>query len=121
MRFPEAKVKEAILRPDLEIRARAVYYFARSFSPDPAIMPLVIQAVQTHGRQDAYRIIGPARHLHQTEVSVAWIIDELNQEQADKDESYTYNLSMVLLQADPALLLPREAAIRSARSFLPPL
>src|SRR5262249_45580453 len=36
-------------------------------------------------------------------------------------EDYAYNLSMVLMSADPSLLLPRESAIREARHFLPDL
>ena len=51
MRYPEDKIKEAILHPDPEIRDRATGYFAKSFSPDPTIMPLVIKAVETYGRQ----------------------------------------------------------------------
>ena len=121
MRYPEAKIKEAILHPDPEIRDRATSYFAKSFSPDPSIMPLVIKAVETHGRQDAYRLIGLSRDLPQTEDTIAWVIDELNDEQTDQYENYAYNLSMVLVEADPALLLPRESAILEARHFLPDL
>jgi hypothetical protein len=58
MRYPEGKIKEAILHPDPGIRDRAAWYFAKSFSPDPSIMPLVIRAVETHPKQDAYRLIG---------------------------------------------------------------
>ncbi len=54
MCFAEDQIKEAILHPDLDVRDRAASYFAKSDSPDPSIMPLVIQAVETHGRQDAY-------------------------------------------------------------------
>ena len=61
VRYPEAKIKEAILHPDIEIRDRAVRYFGKSFSPDISIMPLVIKAVETYGRQeDTYRMIGAA-------------------------------------------------------------
>jgi hypothetical protein len=80
MRFPESKIKEAILNAAPEIRERATYYFAKSCSDDVSIMPLVIQAVQTHGRQRAYRLIGPARDLAQTAESIAWVIDELSGE-----------------------------------------
>src|SRR5690348_13978576 len=119
MRYPEDKIKEAILHPDLEIRDRAVRYFAKSFSADTSLMPLVIRAVETYGRQnDAYRLIGASRELPQTEDSIAWVIDELNDERCGQYESYPYNLSMVLLEADPALLLPRESAILEARHFL---
>ena len=119
MRHPEGKIKEAILHPDIEIRDRATMYFAKAFSSDPSIMPLVIGAVEKYGREnDAYRLIGAARDLPQTEDTIAWIIDELNDDSCDKYENYVYNLSMVLMNADPALLLPRDSDILEARHFL---
>ena len=81
MRYPEDKIKEAILHPDIELRERAILYFAKSFTTDTSIMPLVIKAVETYGRQnDAYRLIGASRELPQTEDIIAWVIDELNAE-----------------------------------------
>lgn len=119
MRYAEDKIKEAILHPDIEIRDRATSYFAKAFSSDPSIMPLVIKAVATYGRQnDAYRLIGASRDLPQCEDTIAWVIDELNDESCDKHENYVYNLSMLLVDADPALLLPRESDILEARHFL---
>jgi hypothetical protein len=119
VRYPEAKIKEAILHPDIEIRDRATRYFAKPFAPDLSIMPLVIKAVETYGREnDAYRLIGASRDLPQTEETISWVIDELNDESCDKHENYAYNLSMVLVKADPALLLPRESDILEARHFL---
>src|SRR5262245_44059008 len=107
MRYPEAKIQEAILHPDIEIRERVIRYFAKSFSTDTSLMPLVIQAVDTYGRQnDAYRLIGAARELPQTEDSIAWVIGELNADQTDQYENYAYNLSMILVEADATLLLP---------------
>src|SRR5262249_41956365 len=70
---------------------------------------------------DAYRLIGLARDLRQTEETVAWVVDELNDEPTGQYENYAYNLSMALVAADPALLLPRETAILEARHFLPDL
>lgn len=118
MRYAEDKIKEAILHPDIEIRDRATCYFAKSFSTDISIMPLVFEAVETYGREnDAYRLIGASRELPQTESTIAWVIDELNAEQTDKYENYAYNLSMVLVEADPTLLLSRESDILEARHF----
>jgi hypothetical protein len=97
VRFPESKIKEAILHPDPEIRDRATSYFAKSSSPDPTIMPLVIKAVETYGKKDAYRLIGLSRDLPQSEDTVAWVIKELNDPQTDQHENYAYNLSMVLV------------------------
>ena len=118
MRLSEEKIKAAIQHSDTEIRQRAIRYFSASYSTDPSIMPLVIKAVETFGRQDAYHLIGFSRDLSQTEETIAWIIDELNDEESNKHENYVYNLSMVLVQADPALLLPRESDIFEARHFM---
>jgi SEC-C motif len=117
LRFPEDMIKEAILHPDTKIRDRATGYFSKSYSPDPSIMAQVIQAVEIHGRQDAFHQIGSSRDLRQTEESIAWVIDELNDERSHDYENYTYNLSMILIHADPSLLLPRESAILGARHF----
>src|SRR6266481_3616192 len=84
MRLSEDKIKEAILHPDSEIRQRATSFFSRSYSPDSSIMPLVIKAVETFGREDAYHLIGRSRDLPQSEDTIAWVIDELNNEQADQ-------------------------------------
>ena len=121
MRYLEDKIEEAVLHPEIEIRDRATSYFAKSFSTDPGIMPLVIEAVQTYGKADAYHQIGLAKGLRQSEDTIAWVVRELNDPQTDQFDNYAYNLSMVLLVADPALLLPRESAILEARHFLPDL
>ena len=122
VRFAEAKIKEAILHADIDIRVRAVRYFADSISSDPTIMPLVIKAVETYGREnDAYRLIGVSKDLRQTEDTITWLIEELNDEGCDKFENYSFNLSRVLVAADPVLLLPRESEILEARHFRPDL
>jgi hypothetical protein len=121
MRLPENRIKEAILDTDMEIRQRAVRFFASSYSSDTSIMPLVIKAVETFGREDAYPLIGLSRDLPQTEATIDWIIDELNTEQSDQHENYVYNLAMVLVEADPALLLQKESAILESQHFLPSL
>ena len=118
MRLSENRIKEAILDTDLEIRQRAIRFFAKSFSSDTSVMPLVIKAVETFGREDAYHLIGSSRDLPQTEDTIDWIIDELNDEQSDQYENYTYNLSMVLVDADCAFLLPKESAILESQHFL---
>ena len=121
MRLSENKIKAAILDTDLEIRQRAIRYFSKSYSTDLSVMPLVIEAVETFGRHDAYHLIGLSRDLPQTEETIAWIIDELNNEESDQHENYTYNLSIVLVRADPALLLLRESDILDLTHFIHPL
>ncbi len=118
MRLPEEKIQEAILHPDLMVRDMAARYFAKSYSLDPSIMTTVIKAVETYGRTDAYQLIGSSRDLPQTEDTIAWVLDELNDRRCDQYANYASNLSMVLVQADPALLLPRESSIYEARHFL---
>ncbi len=118
MRLQESKIKEAILNSYPGIRYRATSYFTSSHSTDPAIMPLVIQAVEAFGRKDAFHLIGLSADLPQTESSIAWVIDELNNETCDKFENYAFNLSKILVAADSTLLLTRESDILEARYFL---
>jgi len=117
VRLSEDRIREAILDKDPKIRQRAVRYFAKSFSTGTSVMPLVIKAVETFGREDAYHLIGLSRDLPQTENTIDWIIDELNDSQSDQYENYSFNLSMVLTKADVALLLQNESAILGARHF----
>lgn len=121
LRLSEDRIREAILDTDPEIRQRAVRYFAKSFSTDTSVMPLVIKAVETFGREDAYHLIGLSRDLPQAEDTIDWIIDELNNSQSDQHENYTYNLSMVLAKADATLLLPNESAILESPHISPGL
>jgi hypothetical protein len=118
VRLSGDKIKEAILNTDPEIRQRAVRYFAGSFSSDTSIVPLVIEAVETFGREDAYRLIGLSSDLPQTEDTIDWIIGELNDSQSAQHQNYTYNLSRVLVKADATLLLPNESAILDSLHFL---
>ena len=117
MRFPESKIKEAILHPSLKIRQRAIEYFAKSFSTDPSVMPLVIQAAETFDKHEAYMIIGSSTELVQSPETISWIVGQLNDQSSGNDENYVYNLIRVLLEADVELLSPRESEIVNARLF----
>jgi hypothetical protein len=119
VRLSEDRIKEAILSTDLELRQRAIQYFAKSFSADTTVMPLVIKAMETYGREEAYHLIGRSRDLAQTEDTINWIIDELNNSQSDQYENYTFNLSMVLTHADATLLFPNESAILDSQHLFP--
>ena len=77
MRLLEPKIKAAILHPDEEVRVTAVSYFSGSFSQDETIMPLVIQAVETYGREKAFRILRAAESLTQTHATAEWLVREL--------------------------------------------
>jgi hypothetical protein len=72
MRLPADKVKEAILHANQDVREAAVYYyFAKSFSTDPAIMPLAIQAIDRFGFENAFRVYSFLEDLVQTNGSIA--------------------------------------------------
>ncbi len=117
MRLPEAKIKQAILNPELDIRQRAMRYFSVCHSDDEGVVPLMIQAIEKYGREDAYHLVGSSVDLRQTEATVSWIIDELNDPDSDRYENYTFNLTRVLCHADPALLIHRDTAILESRHF----
>ncbi|NIR70278.1 hypothetical protein GWO43_21020 [candidate division KSB1 bacterium] len=120
MRLPESKIKQGILHPEAKVRYTAVGYFSESYSRDPSVMPLVIEAVEKYGWKGAYYLIGHASSLAQTEDTLRWIFHELNREidKNDMDQvNYLYNLGRMLYRTDPGLLLRHETDIIECRGL----
>jgi len=119
MRLPVEKIKEAILHPDPDVREAAVVYFARSYSPDPTIMPLAIQAVERRGL-DAFEIPTFFQSLKQTDATFAWLIQEIERVGSstdEREESYTSALVAALSNADPAVLKNHEVTMKAMRGL----
>ena len=116
MRLSEEKIKQAILHPRLEIRQRAVRYFSVCHSDDERVVPLVIQAVERYGREDAYHLVGSSVDLRHTKETITWVIEELQDPAAERYENYVFNLNRVLCHADPALLIHRDTEILESGS-----
>lgn len=111
MRLSEENIKKAILHPELEIRQRAVRYFSVCHSQDEGVVPLVIQAVERYGREDAYHLVGGSVDLRHTQETISWVVEELQAPDAERYENYVFNLNRVLCHADPALLIHRDTEI----------
>ncbi len=119
MRLPAEKIKEAILDPDPRLRLAAVCYFGRSFSPDPTIMPLVIQAFERYG-SEAFEMASFLEGLVQSEQSVAWLIRQIERIDPDADEQSDClfaNLTDALRHADAAVLSKHERAIQELKQL----
>jgi hypothetical protein len=113
MRLPEEKIKQAILHSDPNVREMAVGYFSESFTSDPTIMPLVIQAVKKYGHET---FPGHASRYGfvQTDESLLWLLAEFAREGDPKDEDwrrYCWGLLELLIQADAHLLASHQSAI----------
>ena len=99
VRHPEAKIKEAILHPDLDVRDMAIRYFYSSTSIDHTFMPLAIQAIERYGRTKAFSFTHYLNLLPQTEQTIGWVIAELQREGEGRPEEqhfYYLNLSRLL-------------------------
>jgi len=123
MRLPESKIKTAILHPINEVREQALHYFSDVRSPDPTVMPRVIQAVEKHGRDSCFNLLRAAEHLAQTEPTVEWLMVELRWEYGGADvneDNYRHAVAITLAEADPQLLAPRESQIRALPNFAEP-
>ena len=77
MRLHEDQVKQAILHADRDVREAAVYYFSRSFSQDPTIMPLVMLAIEQFGKDDAFEIYSFVDDLVQADNTVRSLIRQV--------------------------------------------
>jgi hypothetical protein len=120
MRLPESQIKQAILHPVDEVREQALHYFSEVRSLDPTVMPLVIEAVEKHGREKAFSILRTAERLAQTEATVEWLIAELRREYDlanIEQDNHRFAVAIILSEADPQLIAPREKEILSLKNF----
>jgi hypothetical protein len=119
MRLSADKIKTAILDPDSALRTAAVYYFAGGSSPDPSLMPLVIQAFEKYGI-DAFDFYSFLDSLAQTDESISWICRQLDQIDPEADETADdlFGELVEALRTAEAMLLERHAAeIREVRQL----
>ena len=119
MRLPADKMKQAILHADQDVREAAVYYFANSFSSDPAIMPLVIQTIEKLGFENALTHTF-LEDLVQTDETVRWLIQQLSklgQPANEKEAEPILAYISALIYADPAILKNHESEIMALEAL----
>jgi hypothetical protein len=122
MRYPEGKIKEAILHPNLDVRDTAIRYFYCSTSPDYTLMPLAIQAVERFGRTKAFSFTHYLNLLPQTDQTIGWVIAELQHDVPGRPEErhfYYLNLSRLLCHADIRLVAQHAPDILQASHIDP--
>lgn len=123
MRYPEDKIKEAILHPDRDVRDTAVRYFSNSITADQTLMPLAIEAIEKYGRPEACSFTPYLNLLPQTEDTIPWVIAELQRDIQGllPEDRYLYflNLSQLLCHTDIRLVAERAAEIVQAPHFDP--
>jgi len=122
MRYPEDKIKEAILHPDLDVRDTAIHYFYSSTSLDHALMPLAIQSIERYGRTKTFSFTHYLNLLPQREQTIGWIIAELRGDFEGRPEEqhfYNINLSRLLCHADFRLVAQHAPEILHAPHFNP--
>jgi SEC-C motif len=122
VRYPEDKIKAAILHPDLDVRDTVIRYFYSSTSPDFTLMPIVTQAIEKYGRTKAFSFTHYLNILPQTEQTIGWVIAELQgdfQGQPEEHHFYYLNLSRLLCHADLRLVAQHAPEIIHAPHFEP--
>ncbi len=118
MRYPEEKIKEAILHSDLDVRDTAIRYFYSSTTADHTLMPLAIEAIEKYGRLNAFSFTHYLNVLPQTEQTVAWVVTELQHDFDGSPEErhfYFVNLSRLLCLADIRLVAQHAPEVFHAR------
>lgn len=114
MRLSADQVKQAILHDDRDVREAAVYYFARSFSTDPGIMPLAIQVIERYGWDDGFEFYSFVEDLVQTDETVLWLIAQIKKfGEPDEEYGYVHALRSALVNADANLLQQHDETILS--------
>lgn len=112
MRLSADQVKHAILGPDRDVREAAIYYFAQSYSLDPSIMPLAIQAIEQHGWKGAFEFYSFMRDLAQTDETVLWLVGQVKKcGEPNEEFGYVNAIRSALIHADADLLKHHDSKV----------
>lgn len=119
-RLSDEAIKQGILHPGVDVRGGALHYFADALSPDPSVMPVVVEALDRYGRTGAFRFAFPIAQLAQSEATVRWAVEELKTQprRTDGERDYLAAVSGLLVHADPRLVRAHEADILAAPAFV---
>jgi hypothetical protein len=111
MRFTEDQIRQALQHSDKDVRFAALQYFAKSYSRNTAIMLDVIELVERLGPKNAFAYSFPISDLAQTDETIAWAVQRLQQSPTSEEDNFTGHIGRLLYHADPMLVLPHKAAI----------
>jgi hypothetical protein len=102
------EVKPFLVHEDRPVRDAAVGYFKGSWSEDPDLVPLALQAYRQYGPEDARYSVACCSRFTLTAQSVDDLVDCLA---ATKDLGTVHHLNRTLANAPVEVLIAREAAI----------
>ncbi|HZK79729.1 MAG TPA: hypothetical protein VFC46_01650 [Humisphaera sp.] len=71
------EIKKGLLHPEVLVREHCLGYFTESWSADPSVMPLVVEAAQKLEWHQALLPHLNLARLRQTPATLSWFIDEL--------------------------------------------
>jgi hypothetical protein len=118
-RQTEDQIKAGILHADIDVRFAALHYFADCYSPNPTVMPVIIEALERFGRTKTFRFTHRIAELAQTEPTIRWAVEELKTQprRTEDEQNYLDDISRLLCRADPRLVQPFEKDILAAPAF----
>ncbi len=120
-RLPDDTIKQGLLHPDPDVRFAVLHHFADAHSPDPSVMPVVIDALEKYGRHRTFQFLHPITYLAQSEATIRWAVGELTARpvRTEEERDYLGMMARLLCDADPRLVRPHEAGLRVAPAFGP--
>lgn len=120
------QIRSAVLDPNPEVQRVAIDYWTHAELHDPAVMPLVIRAIERQRDEDyrVFSLLRSAEHLVQTPDTLAWLAGELQSPVAPDDialENHHYAAALAILWADTELLAQQHREIRELPGWPEPL
>lgn len=109
------QVKPFLCHEEKIVREHAAEYFAKSFSRDPELMPLVLESCARYGEEESSLLLAYARHFVQSDISIRAVLGRLPRV-ADVNVMFHYNA--IISHADVGLLKPVMSRIRNTRNIL---
>ena len=110
------ELKPHLLHPDYLVRDAVVEYFKDSWSQDPDLMPLILEAARRYGSYEARAGLAACPRFRLNERSLDDVLTALSE---IEDDVAAFHLNAVIARAPADLLTRREARVLDAPNLFP--
>ena len=119
---PNEELRQFLLHDDIMVRESVAFYLFESWSPDDALIPLVLEGCRRYGEESSFNLLGFARRFRFSTGALLDAVQELERSQPPHVEEWLGRAPLGLIQSHEDLLrtvlsLNTMARIERRRAF----
>ena len=118
--LPLEQIRRGILHPENEVRVTSTSYFTSARLGDLAVMPRVIEAIETYGLAASFSLLREAERLPQSPQTLDWVLRPLAQPSDRSNvssDNLRFALGLIVAAAPLDVVRPRREEITRLADF----